>query len=115
MSGAIAKGLVIRQLCMPGSFMKRRKDTTTYADAATAAEIIMVERTPPTCPQCETVLNGVAGDGVPQTGDVSVCASCGAVLIFEVDAQKIVLRSPETEEERKAAAEVRKQFGLPSD
>ena len=48
------------------------------------------------CPTCGKILDGhaiIKGEGTPAPGDATVCAYCGAILIFD-----LMLRLPNAEE-----------------
>ena len=54
----------------------------------------------PRCPSCDTIIDGFASarhpDAKPKNGDVSICATCGQLLVFIRDAFEAL--PPETYE-----------------
>jgi hypothetical protein len=60
----------------------------------------------PPCPYCGTVLNGIAAtddyQGLPHSGDFSVCLHCGELLVFTVIGGEIGLRKPKAREVKEA-------------
>jgi hypothetical protein len=37
------------------------------------------------CPACSAVLDAASGDGIVRPGDLSVCFTCGEILVFDRD------------------------------
>jgi len=62
----------------------------------------MIDKIVVTCPNCKAELNAyecVDTQGIdPKDGDVTVCAECGHIAVYELKDEKLTLRDPNAEE-----------------
>jgi len=62
--------------------------------------VIIAKLDPPNCPHCESQLNSLCGDSMPDSGDIAFCVYCLKTSIFSIHPTSITLRVPITMQER---------------